>query len=88
MTKLALAIAIACMAAPLSDLQAETISLIVKGRLFTKIETARTEQEQARGLMDRETLPEDAGMLFIQKRPRMLSFWMKNTKIPRYWNSE
>jgi len=61
---------------------AETIPLKIKGRLFTRIETARTDDEQRRGLMERDSLPEDGGMLFIQKSPRILSFWMRNTRIP------
>ncbi len=38
--------------------------------------------DQARGLMWRERIPEDAGMLFVYNKPRQLSFWMKNTSIP------
>ena len=35
------------------------------------------------GLMYRETMPKDHGMLFILgKEPRDISFWMKNTVIP------
>lgn len=32
--------------------------------------------------MERTTLAEDHGMLFVFDRPQNLSFWMKNTKIP------
>ena len=34
------------------------------------------------GLMCRETMPENNGMIFIFDTERTLSFWMKNTKIP------
>ena len=34
------------------------------------------------GLMHREHLPEDAGMLFIFPRREQRSFWMRNTLIP------
>lgn len=34
------------------------------------------------GLMHREHLPEDAGMLFVLAAERMQSFWMKNTLVP------
>jgi uncharacterized membrane protein (UPF0127 family) len=47
-----------------------------------RVEIARTESEQARGLMFRESLPADGGMIFPMKPPRMASFWMKNTVIP------
>ena len=46
-----------------------------------KVEIARTPYQRARGLMYRESLAEDAGMLFIFEREEVQSFWMKNTKI-------
>lgn len=46
------------------------------------VELALTPQEQARGLMYRETLPRGQGMLFVYPRPSSVSFWMKNTLIP------
>ena len=50
-------------------------------RLF-QVEVARTEAEQAKGLMYRTSLAPDAGMLFLFDPPRPASFWMKNTYIP------
>jgi len=47
-----------------------------------RVEVARTADEQARGLMFRESLPDDGGMIFPMNPPRMASFWMKNTVIP------
>lgn len=47
-----------------------------------KVEVARTENEQARGLMFRDSLAPDAGMIFPMTPPRPASFWMKNTVIP------
>ena len=47
-----------------------------------RVEVARTEEEQASGLMFRESLAPDAGMLFPFPVPRPASFWMKNTLIP------
>ena len=46
------------------------------------IEVADDHQLRARGLMYRRSLPENAGMLFIQSTEEMQSFWMKNTYIP------
>jgi len=37
---------------------------------------------QTRGLMFRESLGENQGMLFTSNRPRSQSFWMRNTVIP------
>ncbi|MBL1434757.1 MAG: DUF192 domain-containing protein [Rhodobacteraceae bacterium] len=45
------------------------------------IELAVTAAEQAQGLMFRESMPQFNGMLFINERPRRVSFWMKNTLI-------
>lgn len=46
------------------------------------VEVARTPDEQARGLMFRESLAPNVGMLFPFSEPRPASFWMKNTLIP------
>jgi uncharacterized membrane protein (UPF0127 family) len=46
------------------------------------VETARTDEERANGLMFRKTLPDGQGMLFLFDRDQQLSFWMKNTVIP------
>jgi uncharacterized membrane protein (UPF0127 family) len=46
------------------------------------VELARTDPERRQGLMDRPSLPDDAGMLFVFDAPSLQSFWMKNTLIP------
>ena len=46
-----------------------------------KAEIASTQAQRARGLMYRETLDEDKGMLFIFDAEQPLMFWMKNTFI-------
>jgi len=45
-------------------------------------ETASTPEEKQRGLMFRKDLGELSGMLFINQREGIYSFWMKNTLIP------
>jgi uncharacterized membrane protein (UPF0127 family) len=47
-----------------------------------RLELAVTEQEHALGLMFRDTLASDAGMLFLFKQDGVYPFWMKNTIIP------
>jgi uncharacterized membrane protein (UPF0127 family) len=47
-----------------------------------RVELARTEEERERGLMYREKLAADAGMLFLFERSMPQTFWMKNTLIP------
>jgi len=46
------------------------------------VEIADEWPEMERGLMYRESLPEDEGMLFIFPRSGNYPFWMKNTLIP------
>jgi uncharacterized membrane protein (UPF0127 family) len=46
------------------------------------VEVARTEAQQAQGLMNRDSLAPDRGMIFPYDPPEAASFWMKNTLIP------
>jgi len=55
--------------------------LMIKGKKLNA-QVARTEREKARGLMFRESLGQDEGMLFVYEREEILSFWMKNTPLP------
>ena len=43
---------------------------------------AESQQKQALGLMFREEMADDHGMLFIFPVEARRSFWMKNTRIP------
>ena len=46
------------------------------------VEVARTPAQQAQGLMNRQSLAPDRGMIFPYEAPTPASFWMKNTLIP------
>ena len=46
------------------------------------VEIASKEEEMMRGLMFRESMPAEQGMLFVFPQTQPLSFWMKNTLIP------
>ena len=46
------------------------------------LEVADTGEERARGLMNRPSLPEDRGMLFVWEEESERGFWMLNTLIP------
>lgn len=52
------------------------------GRHRYTVETARTETEQARGLMQRKAMPRDHGMIFPMDPPREATFWMEGTILP------
>lgn len=47
-----------------------------------KVEIANTDVQRQMGLMWRETLAEDEGMLFLFDTEQHLSFWMHNTVLP------
>jgi uncharacterized membrane protein (UPF0127 family) len=47
-----------------------------------EVEIADSSEERARGLMNREFLGENSGMLFVYEEENDRSFWMKNTFIP------
>ena len=55
--------------------------VVLNGQRFT-VELAESQQKQALGLMFRDSLPDDHGMLFIFPAENFRSFWMKNTRIP------
>lgn len=66
------------------DEQSET--LVIQDKKGEKhsftIEVARTPQEQAYGLMNRNSMEKNHGMLFLFPAEDERSFWMKNTLIP------
>lgn len=45
-------------------------------------EIADTNETRARGYMERKTIPDGTGMLFVFQQDQVLSFWMKNTPHP------
>jgi uncharacterized membrane protein (UPF0127 family) len=53
-----------------------------KGDFAFAIEIADTNAERAKGLMFRDHLAPDAGMLFDYHQEQQASFWMQNTLIP------
>ena len=50
--------------------------------VFVDVEIAQTPEQRAEGLMNRDSLPDDAGMMFMFFEPTTSGFWMKNTRIP------
>jgi uncharacterized protein len=52
------------------------------GNVEIGVELADTLRERSRGLMGREELATDAGMVFLVPEPAETPFWMKDTLIP------
>jgi len=71
------AVLVSCERSPFGPLQ--TIS--VNGETI-RVEVADTADKRSLGLMYREKLPKNRGMLFLYEEPTTSGFWMKNTKIP------
>lgn len=46
------------------------------------LEVARTDAEQEKGLMKRDSMPEDHGMIFPLPKEQVQVFWMKDTRFP------
>ncbi|MHB1102259.1 MAG: DUF192 domain-containing protein [Devosia sp.] len=77
---LALLIGLAPLAACSDDSQ--LILHTATGDYPFSVEVVDTPEKRAEGLMFRQTLAPDAGMLFDFKEVRAVSFWMRNTFIP------
>jgi uncharacterized membrane protein (UPF0127 family) len=73
---LALGLVAACSHSP------EVIIRAARGPVTVKVEVADTPDTRARGLMYRQDLAADAGMLFIFPTQSEQKFWMKNTPLP------
>lgn len=58
-----------------------TVKMRIGSRTYV-LEVARTHEQQETGLMKRDSMPEDHGMIFVFPSERILSFWMKDTRIP------
>lgn len=63
------------------ELPISAVAIIPNGTKI-QLEVARTPQEQAMGLMYRQALPDNRGMLFEFDSPQPVSFWMLNVPVP------
>ena len=70
---------------PSSTMQAQQLPVTAKvsiGEEEIELEVTQTPEQQQLGLMYRNYLPENRGMLFSFSPPRRVRFWMKNVIIP------
>jgi uncharacterized membrane protein (UPF0127 family) len=64
-------------------LPAEPLTIRTAARTIRfSVEVARTQQQQAAGLMFRRAVPPHGGMIFPMRPVQEASFWMHNTIIP------
>lgn len=70
---------------PLGQEQGQMLPITAQVELGGRIvglEVAQTSRQQAMGLMHREPLADDRGMLFPFNPPEPVRFWMKNVSVP------
>jgi uncharacterized protein len=65
-----------------SNAESRLVLHTVKGDFTFTVEIADDGAERAKGLMFRDHLAADAGMLFDYGQEQLASFWMQNTLIP------
>ena len=79
--KLFMAVAVLAACSPKND-KSDLNILTQDGKITYKVEEARTIPELEKGLMFREKLDADSGMIFDLSKVEHTAMWMKNTKIP------
>ena len=58
-----------------------TVKMQLGGEQFT-LEIAADGESRERGLMRRDSMPDNHGMIFVFRDSDVLKFWMKDTRIP------
>jgi uncharacterized membrane protein (UPF0127 family) len=66
--------------ATLDDLTSRTVTLPGGQRIRAEVEANSV--DMARGMMFRDSLAPDRGMLFVHERPGQYAYWMYQVKIP------
>lgn len=59
----------------------DTVAMPIGSKTFN-LEIANNDESRQRGLMRRDSMPDDHGMIFVFPEEEEQSFWMKNTRIP------
>ena len=67
---------------PVETVGSQTYFPVSIGGIELQLQLALKPAEQQKGLMYRESLDNDHGMLFLFDRPDKRGFWMRNTRIP------
>src|SRR5689334_17421350 len=62
--------------------QDSLVQIATPNGAIIQAEIADTTEKRAKGLMYRDSLANNRGMLFTFAEPQLWTFWMKNTRIP------
>lgn len=65
-----------------NDKLSKMIIETTEGPVTYYVETASTKEEMAQGLMNRQSLKSDSGMIFDLQGQQEIAMWMKDTPIP------
>ncbi|MFZ2456746.1 MAG: DUF192 domain-containing protein [Candidatus Altiarchaeia archaeon] len=65
-----------------TDQKEKNIRQVCHNEKCFDVELAETDEQRQRGLMGRESLDENKGMLFVYEENGIHTFWMKDTLIP------
>ena len=71
-----------CSAKEISFEKSEITIKTQNNKYVFEVEVAKTYEERNFGLMNRKTLEQNHGMVFIYPKPQFVKMWMKNTYIP------
>jgi uncharacterized protein len=71
---------VGCQPAP-SQTALPTVQMKLGTKTYT-LEIAATPDTREHGLMRRDSMPADHGMIFVFAKSERMGFWMKNTRIP------
>lgn len=76
--------AIAAERHPISGMKVEPLTVHRAAEKVTEldVELALTREQNMKGYMFREEIPDGTGMMFVVPKPREVGFWMKNTLLP------
>lgn len=64
------------------DNLSELVFVTSEGPVTYQIETATTREEMSTGLMNRKTVAENSGMLFVLQGQNEIAMWMEDTYVP------
>ncbi|MET3134255.1 uncharacterized membrane protein (UPF0127 family) [Oxalobacteraceae bacterium GrIS 1.11] len=73
---------LSCAGAALAQNQQFGTAQLSAGMHLIKAEVATSEAQREQGLMFRETMPANSGMVFVFDAPATQCMWMKNTLLP------
>lgn len=76
-----LLLAVAACSSSQSTPQTKRLNIVVRGHVL-EVEVVADPASREKGLMFRQEMPDNGGMLFVHPADERMGFWMRNTPIP------